>query len=100
MPGWPARSRRRTQLPSNWRSIRRAVLERDGYRCTWLTAGRRCVVVASEVDHLVPSDHRMQMLRSLCTGHHKLVTQRQAAEAQGRTAMGRYPAEPHPGDVS
>lgn len=97
MPGWSTISRRRAQLPSNWRTLRRAVLERDGWRCTWLTAGRRCRNVATEVDHLVPSDHRMHMLRSLCPGHHKLVTQRQSAEAQGRTIMGRHPADPHPG---
>lgn len=35
-----------------WKKIRKLVLERDGYRCR--IRGKRCTVVATEVDHIVP----------------------------------------------
>ena len=58
---------------AHWKALRRAALERDGYRCT--VPG--CVAPAGPVDHIVtrprvpyatPAD-RLDNLRSLCPAH-------------------------------
>ena len=62
MSGWKGGSTRA------WRVIRRAVLERDGYRCQ--VEGPNCVGVATEADHLVPKSQggsdMMPNLRAAC----------------------------------
>lgn len=94
---------RSSPLPANWRSIREAVFERDGRRCTELVDGVQCSSAASECDHLgSESDHSMQNLTSLCTFHHRRKSARQAnaaALARRREIRGRLrrPEERHPG---
>lgn len=90
----------RTQpLPDNWDQIRAGRLALDGYRCTF----PQCPMPADEVDHIGEAgDHRIEMLRSLCHGHHKAKSSGQGGAAWGeirrRMAAARFrPQERHPG---
>ncbi len=95
-PAW-AGSDRRDTLPSNWKTIRRRILDRDNYRCTWVDNGNRCTQVANQVDHMGDrSDHRDSVLRSLCAWHHGKVSSAQGNAARWRFTM-RRPDERHPG---
>jgi len=98
MTGWTSSSRR-TELPPDWPAIRTRILTRDGYRCTWITDGRRCQARATDVDHVGDKhDHRDENLRALCSECHKRRTQAQAKQAQAaQRAKARRPTEPHPG---
>jgi hypothetical protein len=101
--GWK-NSDRRDRLPANWGSIRKKVLERDGYRCTWAENGKRCPERATDVDHRRPKtdDHRESELRSLCCRHHSLKSAReghairQKALNESRSKF-RRGGETHPG---
>lgn len=82
-------SRRREALPDNWRTeIRPRILERDGWRCTAPDgeAGRRCIHLAEEVDHIIP--HHMggsdddENLTSLCSYHHSLKSSQEGHAAR------------------
>lgn len=95
---------RSSPLPPDWRQIRQRVFERDNHRCVWLNDdGSQCLGRASECDHIgSESDHSMQNLRSLCTGHHRSKSAREAnaaATARRREIRGRLrrPEERHPG---
>jgi 5-methylcytosine-specific restriction protein A len=100
-----AGSDRRARLPADWASLRAKVLQRDGYRCTWiLPGGVRCPVAATDVDHAVEKsdDHRLEAMRSLCGEHHRLKTSIVAGRINGtirkRMAAARWRSpEPHPG---
>lgn len=84
--GWE-KSNRRFDLPKNWESLRKQVFARDGYRCTDEDArtGLRCSRPAEECDHLGKrTDHRLEMLTSLCTYHHSLKSASQGAAASQR----------------
>lgn len=102
MTGRPG-SWRSAPLPANWRSIREAVFERDGYRCTELVDGVQCPQRASECDHVGSAgDHSMANLVSLCTVHHRSKSGREARAVQVarmREVRGRLrrPEERHPG---
>lgn len=114
--------KRRAQLPADWAARRQARLELDGFRCTatlkdtdglvfaagsWEREriaealsgpGDRCPRRATDVHHeLDAHDHRIEALRSLCAGHHKAETQREAQQAQGRGIARLRPKRPHPG---
>jgi len=57
-----------------WRQIRKRILSRDGYRCTWTEDGERCEETGNlHVDHIVPVKHggddRPENLRVLCQYH-------------------------------
>lgn len=57
----------------HWKALRRAALERDGYRCTVPGCGRRAPIVdhietRPRVPYPTPED-RLDNLRSLCTTH-------------------------------
>src|SRR5690606_40959600 len=80
---------RTSPLPAGWSVLRRAVLERDGYRCTWFPGQSprgseyrgcyghpyRCSNKATEVDHVHSNtDHSMNNLRSICKEHHSSKT--------------------------
>jgi 5-methylcytosine-specific restriction protein A len=95
--GWET-SARRSELPGDWSSIRRGVLESAGYRCTaTMRNGQRCHDKATDVDHIRPgADHRPANLQALCAWHHKRKT---AAEAAAARVSGnqRHPREKHPG---
>lgn len=92
-------SNRRAGLPSNWATIRRRILRRDGHRCQWpLTFGGICGADAHEVDHRAdPALHTDANLWALCPPHHGHKTQLEAAAARPARATRRRPAEPHPG---
>jgi 5-methylcytosine-specific restriction endonuclease McrA len=42
----------RTPYDAEWRAVRLAVMERDGWRCQLVLAG--CTGAAEQVDHIVP----------------------------------------------
>lgn len=80
-------SRRRETLPANWRTLRRQVFRRDGNRCTFhdSVTGKRCSSPAEECDHIgAPTDHRLQMLRSLCGYHHGIKSGSQGGLARAK----------------
>ena len=95
MSGKWANSNRRAELPTNWPALRRRILNRDQHRCTETTAdGTRCTAHATDVDHTGDKhDHRMEMLRSLCSWHHDRKSSAQGNAAQQR----RRPTPQHPG---
>jgi 5-methylcytosine-specific restriction protein A len=94
--GWEGSTRKAT-LPPDWQAIRRAVLQRDGWRCTWPTPTGRCTERATDVDHVGDrDDHTLENLRALCAPHHLQHTSRQANTKRWATRAAR-PPEPHPG---
>lgn len=97
---WEGSTRKET-LPVDWDRLRRACLNRDGHRCTWMDKGRRCPEPATDVDHVGNrDDHRLRNLRALCSGHHLKRTSQQAYQAKmALKALGRLPEEPQPGII-
>jgi 5-methylcytosine-specific restriction protein A len=91
-------TRRTYPLPSNWQSLRKQVLARDGHQCTWLYRHTgRCGELATDVDHMAgPDNHDLSALRSLCSYHHNKVTAQQANAARWGERQNR-PTEQHPG---
>lgn len=85
MPDWKG-SDRLSRLPANWESIRRDVLKRDKWRCTWYTHGERCTSTENlEVDHRKPGDdHSKKNLRTLCAYHHGIKSGQEGGEAAAR----------------
>ena len=102
MPQWEG-SNRRSRLPSNWASIRRQVLSRDGYSCMHVRQDlmRLCLLPANEVDHIEQGadDDRMEALQSLCPYHHGQKSGREGGIASGiaRRAAKKTGARRHPG---
>ena len=90
-------SGRRDRLPANWPTIRAAVLHRDHNTCQ--LRGRRCTVIATDVDHVIPGDdHSMSNLQAACGPCHREKSAREGGTAASRrAALGRAPAERHPG---
>lgn len=78
-----AGSTRRSELPSNWESIRRRILDRD-------PACKVCDnALSTEVDHIHdPHDHSDENLQGICSRCHTDKTQREAALAR-RNRHGR-----------
>lgn len=100
MSGQWAGSTRRARLPPDWPAIRRAVLERDGHRCTWPTADGRCQATATEVDHreAMTDDDSLDALTSLCRPHHQAKSSAEGGAAwAARRRAGRRQPEAHPG---
>ncbi|MGK5520312.1 HNH endonuclease [Micromonospora sp. URMC 107] len=94
-------SDRRARLPSNWGTIRRRILRRDGYKCRQVfSTGERCGAPANQVDHIERGDdHRPDNLQALCAYCHGVKTAGEAVEARRaspRPTRAR-PAERHPG---
>lgn len=94
------RGNRKSELPSDWQAIRKAVMERDGYRCRHVeVTGLRCNVVNAPymvIDHINDKhDHSLTNLQLLCHRHNAIRTGAQGAAA--REARRKRPAEPHPG---
>ena len=85
MPGW-AGSDRRSHLPADWEKIRAKRFQMDQYQCTATDIyGVRCLSPAEECDHIGSrDDHRLEMLRSLCTWHHGKKSGQQGAQAAAR----------------
>jgi 5-methylcytosine-specific restriction endonuclease McrA len=63
-------------MPPGWGATRARVLARDGHRC------RRCGQRATEVHHTVPGVEADELLVSLCTPCHAVISAEQAAEAR------------------
>jgi len=97
-----ASSDRKSRLPPNWSSLRRAVLERCGGRCEVLKKdGSRCRDRATEVDHVIAGDlHEMSNLRGICAWHHarKSALEGVAAKRELNSILYRKP-ETHPGII-
>ncbi len=92
-------SNRRERLPAGWSATRIRILNRDGWRCTWIRDddGAQCNQAATDVDHVTRGDdHRDDNLTSLCPDHHATKSGREGAAARHREPMKR-PAERHPG---
>lgn len=85
MPGWQ-NSDRRQFLPSDWEKRRQQRFQIDGFRCTArLSDGSRCTGPAEECDHIGKrTDHRIEMLRSLCEWHHARKSSREGAIARAK----------------
>lgn len=69
-----------------WKALRKACFERDGYRCTVAGCRQRgCVADHIEtrpnVPHLTPKD-RLENLRTLCKTHDGQVKERKAGQGQ------------------
>lgn len=96
-------SDRREHLPPDWQARRLRRFKMDGYRCTAVNVyGERCEEPAEECDHIGSrDDHRLEMLRSLCTWHHGKKSARQgnrAAYQRRRKIDERFRrTETHPG---
>jgi 5-methylcytosine-specific restriction endonuclease McrA len=62
-------------LSLDWKALRKAVMERDGYRCTAVVDGRRCLHRAKIVHHVLPRKSGgadvMGNLVALCAAHHE-----------------------------
>jgi 5-methylcytosine-specific restriction enzyme A len=96
---------RSSPLPGNWGSIRRAVLQRDPV-CRWGLLPDEdgpCRLPSQDCDHIgEPDDHRPEMLRGLCPGHHRVRTRKQTSAAVS-AGMKRWhgrrlrPPDKHPG---
>lgn len=72
-------SRRISELPSNWYSIRKYILKRDKYKC------QSCGSIATDVDHIFSdTDHSYENLQSLCKDCHNSKTGRYARHTQIR----------------
>lgn len=102
---WETSDRRRF-LPKDWDRLRAQRFEMDGHRCTFRDPDtrERCSAEAEECDHIgARTDHRLHMLRSLCSYHHA-----KKSSSEGRAALDAKRAiidqrfrrtEPHPGDL-
>jgi hypothetical protein len=104
MPGQWRGSTRRSQLPGDWAARRRAVLARDGHRCTWVQPGtdgaRRCGRAARDVDHRDRlGGHELTNLRALCSWHHSRKTSSEGNNARVRITTKRA-VELHPGFIN
>ena len=63
----------RKDLPKDWERRREMIFMRDNSLCT--ISGPRCMVAATEVDHIVPREegggHELHNLRAVCQECHK-----------------------------
>ncbi|TMS00177.1 HNH endonuclease [Nonomuraea basaltis] len=98
MPYGPT-SARTVPLPKGWGVIRKRILKRDGFVCTWIDGGMRCSVPATDVDHIGdPADHSEANLRSLCQPHHRRRSSAQGGRAaQAKKIPRKRRQEAHPG---
>lgn len=101
--GWQRSTPPRERSSWAWQQARAAALARDGHQCRAIEpdpatrAAHRCTATATEVDHLEQGDdHSLPNLASLCSYHHRLKTQHEAAQARWKHRMRREP-ERHPG---
>lgn len=89
--------RRTEPMSPGWEKLRLAILERDGYSCTWVDRGIRCNAHATDVDHIEGHDDDPSNLRALCKPHHAKRTSRQALAVRWARDSTRRPVERHPG---
>lgn len=100
MSGWVDRpTDRRSTLPSDWWKRRGHVFKRDHKRCQHIRydTGRKCLAVATDVDHIGDrDDHSYENLQSLCGFHHDQKTGAQGGNAAAANRRNK-PAPRHPG---
>ncbi len=104
-----ATSRRTTPLPPHWARLRRAVMNRDAWRCQHVRydTGELCGEPARHCDHIVPASESgcddPANLRALCDWHVLRKDAADAGRARRRVAAERWqPARTrrrHPGEV-
>lgn len=94
---------RTVPLPPNWGAIRRDILARDMV-CRWgILPGEigLCNLPPTDVDHMGdPSDHSYELLRGLCSFHHRRRTASQGVAGRARirsTKPRKRPRSKHPG---
>lgn len=91
-----------THVPTR---VRAQALARDGHQCTaTMRDGTRCVetvkLEAHHVEGWQPGERTTaDMLVTLCSWHHRRITEAQAAAARRRQPRpsSRHPSEKHPG---
>lgn len=94
---WSRQSRRRDELPKDWKKIREAVIRRDAGCCTF------CGAPGNHVDHIDPQGpHELWNLRLLCQLHHMQRTAGQAHAARRANGWAKQrrqhrPPGKHPG---
>lgn len=89
---WAPGHKRMSELPPNWKQIRRRVLARDHHTCVM------CGAPANQVDHIVRGqDHSLGNLRSLCEHCHMVRTGRDGGSTPRRTRTRARPEPKHPG---
>lgn len=99
---WPARSRRRAELPADWDWRVRQVKKRARGRCEWkLPSGARCPARGTDADHRGDRfDHSLGNLVWSCEYHHDKKTSAQGRQAlAARARLARRPTEQHPGQL-
>lgn len=96
---------RKATLPPDWERRRRAVFQRDGWRCTYVDPDTgRCRGPAEECDHVRSRDnHDPTNLTSLCSYHHGKKSGGQGGAARAkkvRQSRQRFRRdEGHPGSL-
>lgn len=93
-------SSRAKRLPSNWPSIRMAVLKRDNYSCQIKEPG--CDGRATDVDHIkAGDDHRLENLQAACRTCHQDKSSKEGNQAKAALRAARYRNKPtHPGRLN
>ncbi len=93
---WDRTSRRRSELPADWPTIRTDVLNRGQHACR--IAGPNCTRIATEVDHIGNRhNHSRTNLRAACTTCHSERTTSQRHDAmRALRATARHTDELHP----
>lgn len=76
-------SRRRSQLPSDWKTIRERVKARANGQCEQLINGQRCPNPGTDCHHAgEPDDHRDEVLEWLCRDCHNVETAKEQQREQ------------------
>lgn len=86
-------SQRKSRLPSNWRQLRKQVLERD---VTCVLCRVRPATVADHIEAMADR-HELEHLQGVCEPCHRLKTAREAAAARAARPTRKRPPEQHPG---
>lgn len=104
MTGWEGSSRR-SELPADWHITQPRILARDGWQCQHRRedTGRLCMLVARDVDHIVPHSQgggdEDSNLQALCEYHHGKKSGREGGTASGISRRNKAAAAKpkHPG---
>lgn len=84
------------QLPNNWTTLRKQILNRDNHTC------QHCGDTGTEVDHIVNrangGTNHPDNLQTLCPPCHQHKTRKETNIAKRkRTKLAQHPGEQHPG---
>src|SRR5690625_3078784 len=76
-------SQRRSQLPSDWSTIRKRIKTRANGQCEQLIDGTRCPNPGTDCHHVgEPDDHRDESLQWLCRDCHNVETAKEQRREQ------------------